>query len=129
MAYIWVKNSTITARMAAKDIQRYKFKNGQSGNPSGRPKKLPEVDRLLADVLSAETDGITAAEMVIRKLLDMALKGNLRAAEVLLDRAYGKPKQRSEVTPAQQGEIKNVIIEIPNNPLLFGEAPQDTPPG
>lgn len=111
--------------MAAKDIQRYKFKSGQSGNPAGRPKKLPELDRLLADVLSEETDGVTAAEMILRKLLDMALKGNLRAAEILLDRAYGKPKQYSEVTQAQPDQIKTVIIEVPNNPLLFGEAPPD----
>lgn len=28
------------------------FKKGQSGNPNGRPKKLPELDKLLADKVS-----------------------------------------------------------------------------
>lgn len=69
------------------------FKKGQSGNPNGRPKKLPELDKLLADVLGEEKDGVTAADAILRKLRAMAAQGNIRAAEILLDRAYGKPKQ------------------------------------
>jgi hypothetical protein len=69
------------------------FKKGQSGNPNGRPKKLPELDKLLADVLGEEKDGLTAAEAILKKLRQMATTGNLRAAEILLDRGYGKPRQ------------------------------------
>jgi hypothetical protein len=69
------------------------FKKGQSGNPNGRPKKLPEIDKLLADVLGEEKDGVTAADAILRKLRAMAAQGNIRAAEILLDRAYGKAKQ------------------------------------
>ena len=69
------------------------FKKGQSGNPNGRPKKLPELDKLLADVLGEEKDGVSAADAILRKLRAMAASGNIRAAEILLDRAYGKPKQ------------------------------------
>lgn len=69
------------------------FKKGQSGNPKGRPKKLPELDKLLADVLGEEKDGVTAADAILRKLRAMAASGNIRAAEILLDRAYGKAKQ------------------------------------
>ena len=72
------------------------FKKGQSGNPNGRPKKLPELDKLLADVLGEEKDGVTAADAILRKLRAMAAQGNLRAAEILLDRAYGKAKQQLE---------------------------------
>lgn len=67
------------------------FKPGQSGNPNGRPKKLPEIDDLLADVLGDE-DGNEAKE-ILNALLKEAKKGNVRAAEVLLDRAYGKASQ------------------------------------
>lgn len=69
------------------------FKKGQSGNPNGRPKKLPELDKLLADVLGEEKDGITAGEAILKALRLKATKGDVRAAEVLLDRAYGKPRQ------------------------------------
>jgi hypothetical protein len=76
----------------------HKFKKGQSGNPNGRPRKLPELDKLLADVLGEEKDGITAGEAILKAIRAKAAKGDVRAAELLLDRAYGKPKQTSETT-------------------------------
>jgi hypothetical protein len=84
--------------MAAKDIEPHKFPKGKSGNPNGRPKKLPELDKLLADVLGEEKDGVTAAEAILKKLRAMAAAGNLRAAEILLDRGYGKAKQQVDLT-------------------------------
>lgn len=86
------------------------FKKGQSGNPNGRPKKLPELDKLLADVLGEEKDGITAAEAILKKLRQMAAQGNLRAAEILLDRGYGKPKQSIDMATTING-VKQIIIE------------------
>jgi hypothetical protein len=74
------------------------YKKGQSGNPNGRPRKLPALDKLMADVLGEEKDGITAGEAILKALRAKATKGDVRAAEVLLDRAYGKPKQTSETT-------------------------------
>ena len=70
-----------------------KFKKGQSGNPNGRPRKLPELDKLLADVLGEEKDGVSAGEAILKALRAKATKGDVRAAEVLLDRAYGKARQ------------------------------------
>lgn len=70
-----------------------KFEPGESGNPNGRPKKLPELDKLLADVLGEDKDGIEAAKAILMALRAKATKGDVRAAEVLLDRAYGKAQQ------------------------------------
>lgn len=83
-----------------KDIYKYAkpFKKGQSGNPNGRPRKLPELDKLLANVLGEEKDGTTAAEAILKALRAKAAKGDVRAAELLLDRAYGKAKQAVDVT-------------------------------
>ena len=69
------------------------FQKGESGNPNGRPKKLPELDKLLANVLGEEKDGVTAAETILKALRVKATKGDIRAAEVLLDRGYGKARQ------------------------------------
>ena len=76
----------------------HKWKKGQSGNPAGRPKKLPELRELLANVLGDEKDGKTAAEAILMALRAKATKGDVRAAELLLDRAYGKPKQDIEMS-------------------------------
>jgi len=67
-------------------------------NLEGRPKKLPELDKLLADVLGEEKDGITAAEAILKALRAKATKGDIRAAEVLLDRGWGKAKQTIDTT-------------------------------
>lgn len=72
------------------------FKKGQSGNPKGQPRKIPRLDALLADVLGEEKDGIDAAKAILMALRAKATKGDVRAAEVLLDRAYGKAKQYIE---------------------------------
>ena len=85
-----------------------KFKKGKTGNENGRPKKLPELDKLLADVLGEEKDGVTAAEAILRALRAKATKGDIRAAEVLLERGYGKAKQTIDVGVSG---IKSILIE------------------
>jgi hypothetical protein len=74
-----------------------KLNSGNTKNV-GRKRELPELSKLLADVLGEEKDGITAGEAILKALRAKATKGDVRAAEVLLDRAYGKPKQTSETT-------------------------------
>ena len=85
----------------------------KSGNTigGGRPKKIPELDKLLADVLGEEKDGITAGEAILKALRAKAIKGDVRAAEVLLDRAYGKSKQSMDVTSGGD-KIKVSVMEI-----------------
>jgi hypothetical protein len=97
------------------NIEPHKFKKGQSGNPNGRPKKLPELDKLLADVLGEEKDGITAAEAILKKLRQMAAQGNIRAAEVLLDRGYGKPKQHTDITSNGESIAPPIAWVQPSN--------------
>lgn len=76
------------------NIEPHKMKKGETRNPNGRPRKLPELHVLLAEVLGEQTkEGLTAAEEILRAIYARARKGDTRAAELLLDRAYGKPKQ------------------------------------
>jgi len=69
------------------------WKKGQSGNPAGKPPKLPQLDKLLDEVLGEEKNNLIAMKAVLMALLSKATKGDVRAAEILLDRAYGKAKQ------------------------------------
>lgn len=70
-----------------------KFQPGQTGNPNGRPKKLPDLDKLLAEVLGPNKDGRDGMEVIIEAMLKKAAKGDVKAAELLLNRGYGKAKQ------------------------------------
>lgn len=76
------------------------WKKGQSGNPKGAQKKLPALDKLMAEVLgSTDDDGEKSeAKAILQALINKAKKGDTRAAEILLDRGYGKPKEKLEIT-------------------------------
>ena len=72
------------------------FPKGVSGNPKGRP-KLPDIKDLMAAVLGEEKSaGMSEAERILRAIRAKAAKGDVRAAEFLYDRGYGKPKQSIE---------------------------------
>lgn len=86
-----------------------KFPKGKSGNPKGRP-KLPDINEALAKVLSDEKEGINAAEAILMALRAKASKGDVKAAEYLLNRGYGKPKE----TVAIEGEKINKKIKLPD---------------
>lgn len=70
-----------------------RWKPGQSGNPNGRPKKLPDLDKLMAEVLGPNKEGRDGMQVIIEALLKKAAKGDVKAAELLLNRGYGKAKQ------------------------------------
>ena len=93
------------------------FQKGKSGNPAGRPKGLPDLDVLIAEVLGEEKDGIAAATAILKKWRQLAAAGNLKAGEMLFDRAYGKPRQAHENTGKDGGaiEVKNLLLNLPDD--------------
>lgn len=64
-------------------------------NRLGRPKKM-NLERLLRKVLMERVNNQAALKGILIKLRDLALEGDIRAAELLLDRAFGKAKQTIE---------------------------------
>jgi hypothetical protein len=88
------------------------FKKGQSGNPKGRPKKpLPVLEELLAKILNDEQNGLSALEAMLMTLRAKAVKGDIKAVELFLDRGYGKAKQSFEMT--QETELRVIMPDFP----------------
>jgi len=83
------------------------FQPGQSGNPSGRPKKNRELER------TAESYVDDAVKVLASALKDKDAKVRIKAANSLLDRARGKPKQAVEVE-----RIPHSLDEITTDDLI-----------
>lgn len=93
------KNSQRKGR--AEHLAQYQFKPGQSGNPGGRPKKLPGTIALRADLQDPEL-----AQKLGRVQIRKALRGDTRAFKEILDRVEGKVPIRIEHSGPDGEEIK-----------------------
>jgi hypothetical protein len=91
------------------------YKKGEIHNPLGRPPKLPDLGVLLGKVLGEEKDSKTAVEIILMALRSKATKGDIRAAELLLERAYGKVKQEID----QKIEIEEQVFKIGDQVIVF----------
>ncbi len=84
----------------------YRWKPGQSGNPSGRPaiQKLSAAIRNILGQSVPGLDGVTYAELIAETLAEKAAAGDVRAAEILADRAEGRPSQSLDLQVTQLTE-------------------------
>ena len=101
-------------KATAKQTPSNGWKPGQSGNPSGRPKKGTSVADLLRwkakrKVLAGPQKGKTYADAIAEVILVKAEAGDLKAAEMYFDRIEGKPHQTIAQTTETKAEVR--VIE------------------
>jgi len=96
-----------------------------SPNPKGRP-KLPDLREVMAEILGEEKDGKTALMAIVSKLRQLAANGNIKAAEVLLQRGYGMPKQTIEQQISTASQI-NISKDGENISLSIKDKPDELP--
>jgi len=83
------------------------FKKGESGNPAGRPKGVPnsktrllrllELVQTKTNPITGDKEEFTVAEQLDMVMINKAIKGDIRAYQEVMDRLEGKPKQSTEV--------------------------------
>ena len=89
--------------MGAKDIEKHKFKKGESGNPNGRPKGsrnrstvamewLALVEKTTNPITGA-TEHLEQQDIMTLALIKKANEGDVSAYRELMDSAYGKAQQ------------------------------------
>jgi Family of unknown function (DUF5681) len=90
-----------------------RWKPGQSGNRSGRPKKLPITDVLREELEHIGADGVAHDVAIARKLVEMARQGDLGAIREIADRTEGKARHRVEQEPSEgDGAPTCLIIDL-----------------
>jgi len=87
------------AEVAAKKDTR--FQPGQSGNPSGRPKRTKEEKDALNEVRKLAPKAVERLKQILD---DTAVSKAilLKAIEIVFDRTYGKPEASVKVTSVQE---------------------------
>jgi hypothetical protein len=100
------------------------FKPGQSGNPAGRPKGIPnsrtrllrwltlELDEL--NPATGETEKATLLEKMDVAIIKKALNGDLYAYKEILDRLEGQPDQNINMMPRTPEEIDAELAKLRN---------------
>lgn len=76
-----------------KPPKKNQFKKGQSGNPNGRPRKSRSRSTLMEEELNLQitvkegnqTIMMRKSEAVIKQLVNKAIKGDARAAKIVLE--------------------------------------------
>lgn len=105
-----LKNSDITANKRGRP-----FKEGQSGNPNGRPKGQRDYATIYREALIklASLNNKTEEEIeneILSNALLSARKGDFRFYKDILDRLYGTPVSRTELT-GKNGETLKISFD------------------
>ncbi len=98
------------------------FMPGQSGNPRGGPRGPRTLTTRLRKIIDQETkDGKDYGDLVMQVLVKAALKGDMKAMSLLLDRVDGKAVQ--EILVKQEDGDKRINIpgsDVRSKPINAG---------
>lgn len=93
--------------MAKEDIEKHRFKKGQSGNPKGRPKNARNRSTIAKEILNILSTGVnpltreeeemSQEHWVYLSMLNKSRKGDVAASKLILDSAYGQAKEQIDL--------------------------------
>jgi hypothetical protein len=88
-----------TASDGTERLKKHRWAKGQSGNPNGRPKKLPKLEKILAHLLGEmDENGESELKNILQNMINEAKKTsnfskNTQAARMIMEYAYGQPQK------------------------------------
>jgi len=106
-------------RFNGERIRKYQWKPGQSGNPSGRPKGTICLTNRIRGKLRRNPE---MANAVCQSVIDSAIDGDMRAAQLLMDRVDGLLTKKVQVETAHRkvlgfrDPLQGTELEQPEEP-------------
>lgn len=89
-----------------------KLKTGNTVNVTGRPPILPDIKRAMAIVLGREVaPDKTQLDLLMGRLMELAMDGDTKAAQILLDRGYGKELQKMALE-SEAGKVTEMTVRF-----------------
>jgi len=98
------------------------FKPGQSGNPDGKPKGAKHFKTLFIEAVkeigakNARGEDISKDKVIVKKIIDQAMAGNLKAADMVIGRVDGDKEDAPllqvnviALTQEQQEALQNLL--------------------
>jgi len=98
-----------------------RFKKGQSGNPGGNPKGIPDVATMIKMIGREPIDAKskkTKIEGIVRKAFEDAIAGNDKARQFIVDRGWGKAVDKIAMTDSEGKDAPGAIAM----PVLFSDS-------
>lgn len=89
--------------MNDENLEKGKFKPGQSGNPNGRPKGVKNWDVVMRELFEK---GDYSQEDIVKIYIEQAKEGNIKAMEWLADRMDGKANEKVK------HEVDEIIVRL-----------------
>ncbi len=109
------KNQNLSSPDSRIGTAMARFKKGESGNPSGRPK---------SDKANLKPLLVKHGKSVLQKVIDTALEGDLTACKLILDRLYPPIKPQSQAVAVKaSGSISEQGQAVINQALSGNIAP------
>lgn len=87
------------------------FQKGQSGNPNGRPKQTPEQKDALQQIRALAPDAAQRLREIINDP-EAKMDVQLRAIDIILDRAYGKAAAQVNVTSGSFDALEEAFAAL-----------------
>jgi len=113
-----------------------RWKPGQSGNPAGLPKGTISIKTILTKYLNQELDmnnplskkleKMTVAEIIQLQKIGKAIKGDMKAIEMIEDRMEGKPSNTTVIANPDGSAVtlNNLWVNVND---ASGKSSADTP--
>jgi len=88
------------------NLKPFKKGDDKRRNLDGRPKgKLRDIKEVISNLLTQEKNNQQLIDGLMTVIVNKALKGDLKATELLLSYTYGKPTQKTEISGADGEQI------------------------